>query len=81
MHELSEGSAAVSHVFVMGWAAALRDIVIGLLIAGGGRRLGGPTRSGSASLGVVAFIFADLINMQILIFYPPLTAVTTRATR
>ncbi len=30
----SKGLTAVSHVFVMEWAAVLRDIVIGLLIAG-----------------------------------------------
>jgi len=30
----SEGVTAVSHIFVMEWAAVLRDIVIGLLIAG-----------------------------------------------
>jgi uncharacterized membrane protein YraQ (UPF0718 family) len=30
----SEGRTAVSHVFVMEWAAVLRDIVIGLLLAG-----------------------------------------------
>jgi hypothetical protein len=30
----SEGSTAVSHVFVMEWLAVLRDIVIGLLVAG-----------------------------------------------
>lgn len=29
-----EGSTAVSHVFVMEWAAILRDLVVGLLIAG-----------------------------------------------
>ncbi len=29
-----DGTAAVSHIFVMEWAAVLRDIVIGLLIAG-----------------------------------------------
>ena len=29
-----EGSTSVSHIFVMEWAAVLRDIVIGLLIAG-----------------------------------------------
>ncbi|GAA2113251.1 permease [Actinomadura alba] len=30
----SEGFTAVSHVFVMEWAAILRDLVVGLLIAG-----------------------------------------------
>src|ERR1700678_35648 len=30
-----EGFTSVSHVFVMEWAAILRDLVIGLLIAGG----------------------------------------------
>ena len=30
----AEGATSVSHVFVMEWAAVLRDIVIGLLIAG-----------------------------------------------
>ncbi|MGI9079763.1 MAG: permease [Acidimicrobiales bacterium] len=29
-----EGTTAVSHIFVMEWAAVLRDIVLGLLIAG-----------------------------------------------
>src|SRR3974390_1020415 len=29
-----QGSTAVSHIFVMEWAAVIRDIVIGLLIAG-----------------------------------------------
>ncbi len=29
-----EGFTSVSHIFVMEWAAVLRDIVIGLLIAG-----------------------------------------------
>ncbi|SEO81181.1 permease [Actinacidiphila rubida] len=29
-----EGSTAVSHIFVMEWAAILRDLVVGLLIAG-----------------------------------------------
>jgi len=29
----TEGFTAVSHIFVMEWAAVLRDIVIGLLIA------------------------------------------------
>jgi uncharacterized membrane protein YraQ (UPF0718 family) len=30
-----EGFTSVSHVFVMEWAAVLRDVVVGLLIAGG----------------------------------------------
>jgi uncharacterized membrane protein YraQ (UPF0718 family) len=28
------GFTAISHIFVMEWAAVLRDIVLGLLIAG-----------------------------------------------
>ena len=28
------GPTAISHIFVMDWAAVIRDIVIGLLIAG-----------------------------------------------
>ena len=35
-----DGYTAVSHIFVMEWAAVIRDAVIGLLIAGGRGRLG-----------------------------------------
>jgi uncharacterized protein len=108
-----EGYTSVSHIFVMEWAAVLRDVVIGLLIAGAvgawvpdsfwqhlfltGHPLGawlwgpliGPVISllsfvcsiGNVPLaavlwnggisfgGVVAFIFADLIIIPILIIY------------
>jgi uncharacterized membrane protein YraQ (UPF0718 family) len=108
-----EGSTAVSHIFVMEWAAVLRDIVIGLLIAGAvgawvpdsfwrhlfltghplAARLWGPLIGPVISLlsfvcsignvplagvlwnggisfgGVVAFIFADLIIIPILVIY------------
>jgi uncharacterized protein len=36
----TRGFTAVSHIFVMEWAAIWRDIVAGLLIAGRPRRLG-----------------------------------------
>ncbi len=108
-----EGYTSVSHIFVMEWAAVLRDVVIGLLIAGAvgawvpdsfwqhlfltghplGSRLWGPLIGPVISLlsfvcsignvplaavlwnggisfgGVVAFIFADLIIIPILIIY------------
>jgi uncharacterized protein len=107
------GFTAVSHVFVMEWAAVLRDIVIGLLIAGAAgawipaafwqhlflashplaSRLWGPVigpviavlsfvcsignvplaavlwNGGISFGGVVAFIFADLIIIPILVIY------------
>jgi uncharacterized protein len=108
-----EGSTAVSHIFVMEWAAVLRDIVLGLLIAGAvgawvpdsfwqhlfltghplAARLWGPVIGPVISLlsfvcsignvplaavlwnggisfgGVIAFIFADLIIIPILVIY------------
>jgi uncharacterized protein len=108
-----EGSAAVSHIFVMEWAAVIRDVVLGLLIAGAvgawvpdtfwrhlfltghplAARLWGPLigpvisvlsfvcsignvplagvlwNGGISFGGVVAFIFADLIIIPILIIY------------
>jgi len=108
-----EGTTAVSHIFVMEWAAVIRDIVVGLLIAGAigawvpdtfwrhlfltghplGARLWGPVIGPVISLlsfvcsignvplagvlwnggisfgGVVAFIFADLIIIPILVIY------------
>jgi len=108
-----EGYTSVSHIFVMEWAAVLRDVVIGLLIAGAvgawvpdsfwqhlfltghplGARLWGPLigpvisvlsfvcsignvplaavlwNGGISFGGVVAFIFADLIIIPILIIY------------
>ena len=108
-----DGYTSVSHIFVMEWAAVLRDVVIGLLIAGAvgawvpdsfwqhlfltghplGARLWGPVIGPVISLlsfvcsignvplaavlwnggisfgGVVAFIFADLIIIPILIIY------------
>jgi uncharacterized protein len=108
-----DGYTAVSHVFVMEWAAVLRDLVVGLLIAGAvgawvpdtfwrhlfltghplAARLWGPVIGPVISLlsfvcsignvplagvlwnggisfgGVVAFIFADLIIIPILIIY------------
>jgi uncharacterized protein len=107
------GYTAVSQIFVMEWAAVIRDIVIGLLIAGAvgawvpgsfwrhlfltghplAARLWGPVIGPVISLlsfvcsignvplaavlwnggisfgGVVAFIFADLIIIPILIIY------------
>ena len=108
-----EGSTSVSHIFVMEWAAVLRDIVIGLLIAGAvgawvpdsfwrhlfltghplAAKLWGPLigpvisvlsfvcsignvplaavlwNGGISFGGVVAFIFADLIIIPILLIY------------
>jgi uncharacterized membrane protein YraQ (UPF0718 family) len=108
-----DGYTAVSHIFVMEWAAVIRDIAGGLLIAGAigawvpdrfwrqlflaghplGARLWGPVIGPVISLlsfvcsignvplaavlwnggisfgGVVAFIFADLIIIPILIIY------------
>jgi hypothetical protein len=108
-----DGYTSVSHIFVMEWAAVLRDIVAGLLIAGAigawvpeefwrhlfltghpiAARLWGPLIGPVISLlsfvcsignvplaavlwnggisfgGVVAFIFADLIIIPILIIY------------
>ena len=108
-----DGYTSVSHIFVMEWAAVLRDVVLGLLIAGAvgawvpdsfwqhlfltshplGARLWGPVIGPVISLlsfvcsignvplaavlwnggisfgGVVAFIFADLIIIPILIIY------------
>jgi uncharacterized protein len=108
-----DGYTAVSHVFVMEWAAVLRDIAGGLLIAGAvgawvpatlwrhlflaghplAARIWGPLigpvisllsfvcsignvplaavlwRGGISFGGVVAFIFADLIIIPILIIY------------
>src|SRR6516165_4458770 len=107
------GYTSVSHIFVMEWAAVIRDIVGGLLIAGGigawvpdsfwrhlfltghplAARLWGPLIGPVISLlsfvcsignvplaavlwnggisfgGVVAFIFADLIIIPILVIY------------
>jgi uncharacterized protein len=108
-----DGYTAVSHIFVMEWAAVLRDLVGGLLIAGAvgawvpdtfwrhlfltghplAARLWGPVIGPVISLlsfvcsignvplagvlwnggisfgGVVAFIFADLIIVPILVIY------------
>jgi uncharacterized membrane protein YraQ (UPF0718 family) len=108
-----DGYTAVSHVFVMEWAAVIRDLVGGLLIAGAvgawvpdtfwrhlfltghplAARLWGPVIGPVISLlsfvcsignvplagvlwnggisfgGVVAFIFADLIIIPILVIY------------
>ena len=108
-----EGYTSVSHIFVMEWAAVLRDIVIGLLIAGAvgawvpdsfwrhlfltghplAAKLWGPLigpvismlsfvcsignvplaavlwNGGISFGGVVAFIFADLIIIPILVIY------------
>jgi hypothetical protein len=108
-----EGYTSVSHIFVMEWAAVIRDIVLGLLIAGAvgawvpdsfwqhlfltshplGSKLWGPLigpviavlsfvcsignvplagvlwNGGISFGGVVAFIFADLIIIPILIIY------------
>ena len=108
-----DGYTSVSHIFVMEWAAVIRDVVIGLLIAGAvgawvpnsfwqhlfltghplAARLWGPLIGPVISLlsfvcsignvplaavlwnggisfgGVVAFIFADLIIIPILIIY------------
>jgi uncharacterized membrane protein YraQ (UPF0718 family) len=108
-----DGYTSVSHIFVMEWAAVIRDIVIGLLIAGAvaawvpnsfwqhlfltghplAAKLWGPIIGPVISLlsfvcsignvplaavlwnggisfgGVVAFIFADLIIIPILVIY------------
>ena len=108
-----DGYTSVSHIFVMEWAAVIRDVVIGLLIAGAvgawvpdsfwqhlfltghplAARLWGPLIGPVVSLlsfvcsignvplagvlwnggisfgGVVAFIFADLIIIPILVIY------------
>jgi uncharacterized membrane protein YraQ (UPF0718 family) len=108
-----DGYTSVSHIFVMEWAAVIRDVVLGLLIAGAvgawvpnafwqhlfltghplAARLWGPIIGPVISLlsfvcsignvplaavlwnggisfgGVVAFIFADLIIIPILIIY------------
>ena len=108
-----DGYTAVSHIFVMEWAAVIRDVVIGLLIAGAvgawvpasfwqhlfltghpvAARLWGPVIGPVISLlsfvcsignvplaavlwnggisfgGVIAFLFADLIIIPILIIY------------
>jgi len=108
-----DGYTSVSHIFVMEWAAVVRDVVIGLLIAGAvgawvpdtfwqhlfltghplGARLWGPLigpvismlsfvcsignvplagvlwNGGISFGGVVAFIFADLIIIPILLIY------------
>jgi uncharacterized membrane protein YraQ (UPF0718 family) len=108
-----EGYTSVSHIFVMEWAAVIRDVVIGLLIAGAvgawvpdsfwqhlfltshplGARLWGPLigpvisvlsfvcsignvplagvlwNGGISFGGVIAFIFADLIIIPILLIY------------
>jgi uncharacterized protein len=108
-----EGYTSVSHIFVMEWAAVIRDIVVGLLIAGAvaawvpdsfwrqlfltghplAAQLWGPVIGpvisllsfvcsiGNAPLaavlwnggisfgGVIAFIFADLIIIPILVIY------------
>jgi len=108
-----DGYTAVSEIFVMEWAAVIRDVIAGLLIAGAvgawvpdsfwrhlfltgsplGARLWGPVIGPVISLlsfvcsignvplaavlwnggisfgGVVAFIFADLIIIPILIIY------------
>ncbi len=108
-----QGSTAVSHIFVMEWTAVIRDIVLGLLIAGAiaawvpdsfWRHLffvGHPTlakvwgpligpvvsllsfvcsignvplaavlwNGGISFGGVIAFIFADLIIVPILVIY------------
>jgi uncharacterized membrane protein YraQ (UPF0718 family) len=108
-----DGYTAVSHIFVMEWAAVIRDVAVGLLIAGAvgawvpdsfwrhlfltghplAARLWGPLIGPVISLlsfvcsignvplagvlwnggisfgGVVAFIFADLIILPILVIY------------
>jgi uncharacterized membrane protein YraQ (UPF0718 family) len=109
----AEGLTSVSHIFVMEWAAVLRDIVIGLLIAGAIgawvpesfwqsfflidhpllSKLWGPLigpvvamasfvcsignvplaavlwNGGISFGGVIAFIFADLLILPILVIY------------
>jgi uncharacterized protein len=108
-----DGYTSVSHIFVMEWAAVIRDVILGLLIAGAigawvpdtfwqhlfltgsplAARLWGPLigpvisvlsfvcsignvplaavlwNGGISFGGVVAFIFADLIIIPILIIY------------
>ena len=108
-----EGYTSVSHIFVMEWAAVLRDVVLGLLIAGAvgawvpdsfwqhlfltghplAAKLWGPLigpvisvlsfvcsignvplaavlwNGGISFGGVIAFIFADLIIIPILVIY------------
>jgi hypothetical protein len=108
-----EGYTSVSHIFVMEWAAVIRDVVLGLLIAGAvgawvpesfwqhlfltshplGAKLWGPLigpvisvlsfvcsignvplaavlwNGGISFGGVIAFIFADLIILPILVIY------------
>ena len=108
-----KGYTSVSHIFVMEWAAVIRDIILGLLIAGAvaawvpdsfwqhlfltghplAAKLWGPIigpvisllsfvcsignvplaavlwNSGISFGGVVAFIFADLIIIPILVIY------------
>jgi uncharacterized membrane protein YraQ (UPF0718 family) len=108
-----EGSTSVSHIFVMEWAAVIRDIVAGLLITGAvgawvpnsfwqhlfltghplAAKLWGPVigpvisvlsfvcsignvplaavlwNGGISFGGVIAFIFADLIIIPILVIY------------
>jgi uncharacterized protein len=107
------GFTSVSHIFIMEWAAVIRDIVLGLLIAGAigawvpdtfwqhlfltghplGARLWGPVigpvisvlsfvcsignvplaavlwNGGISFGGVIAFIYADLIIIPILVIY------------
>ena len=108
-----DGYTAVSHIFVMEWAAVIRDVVIGLLIAGAvaawvpvtfwqhlfltsdplAAKLWGPVigpvisvlsfvcsignvplaavlwNGGISFGGVIAFMFADLIIIPILVIY------------
>ena len=108
-----EGYTSVSHIFVMEWAAVIRDIVLGLLIAGAvgawvpnsfwqhlfltghplAAKVWGPVigpvisvlsfvcsignvplaavlwNGGISFGGVIAFIFADLIILPILVIY------------
>jgi len=108
-----EGYTSVSHIFVMEWAAVIRDVVLGLLIAGAvgawvpdsfwqhlfltghplAAKLWGPLigpvisvlsfvcsignvplaavlwNGGISFGGVIAFIFADLIIIPILVIY------------
>ena len=113
-----DGYTSVSHIFVMEWAAVIRDIVLGLLIAGAvaawvpdsfwqhlfltghplAAKVWGPIigpvismlsfvcsignvplaavlwNGGISFGGVVAFIFADLIIIPILVIYRSITA-------
>src|SRR6266536_3623683 len=88
-----DGYTAVSNIFVMEWAAVIRDVVLGLLIAGAigawvpeafwqhlfltGHPLAarlwgpviGPVIAVLSFVGVISFIFADLIIIPILIIY------------